>query len=53
VPLCGVSVLSEMSGVPVDVVSAIYAGFDTMPEHALKPWQAAVIDEARLAHGLG
>jgi hypothetical protein len=42
-----------MSGVPVDVVSEIYAGFDTMPAHELMPWQVAAIEEARLAHGLG
>ncbi len=52
VPLCGVSVLSEMSGVPVDVVHELYAGFDTMPEHVLSPWQADVIAAARASAGL-
>ena len=52
VPLCGVTVLSEMSGVDVDVVSEIYAGFDTMPEHTLKPWQADVVQVVRQEHGL-
>jgi len=49
VPLCGVSVLSEMSGVPVDVIHELYAGFDTMPEHVLSPWQADAIAEAKAA----
>jgi hypothetical protein len=41
-----------MSGVDVDVVSEIYAGFDTMPEHALMPWQADVVQAVRQEHGL-
>lgn len=52
VPLCGVSVLSEMSGADVDVIHEILAGFDTMPEHALAPWQAEAIAAARTAAGL-
>jgi acetoin utilization deacetylase AcuC-like enzyme len=52
VPLCGVSVLSELSGIPVDVIPPLYAGFDTMPEHALAPAQAAVLAAAVAAHGL-
>ena len=52
VPICGVTVLSEMSGVPVDVIPEVYAGFDTMPAHELSPWQAALIEEVRVAHAL-
>ena len=52
VPLCGVSVLSEMSGIAVHVIPEIYAGFDTMPEHELMPWQVAVIEQVRQAHSL-
>lgn len=53
VPLCGVSVLSELSGVDVDVINELYAGFDSMPEHALSPTQVEVIAAVRAAHGLG
>lgn len=52
VPLCGVSVLSELSGVPVDVIPPLYAGFDTMPEHALSGAQANVLADVVAAHGL-
>ena len=52
VPLCGVEVLSEMSGVAVDVVHPLYAGFDTMPEHALNDAQRKVVAEVRAAHSL-
>jgi hypothetical protein len=38
-----------MSGVPVDVIHELYAGFDTMPEHVLSPWQADAIAEAKAA----
>lgn len=49
VPLCGVTVLSEMSGVPVDVVHELYASFDTMPEQALNDFQKAAVDRAGAA----
>lgn len=52
VPLCGVSVLSELSGVAVDVIHPLYAGFDTMPEHALSPVQSAVLAVVVATHGL-
>lgn len=52
VPLCGVAVLSEMSGVSIDALHEIYEGFDTMPEHALAPWQAEVIAAARTSANL-
>ena len=52
VPICGVSVLSEMSGVPVDIIDPLYAGFDTMPEHAVSPAQRDVIAAVRTAHSL-
>jgi acetoin utilization deacetylase AcuC-like enzyme len=52
VPICGVSVLSEMSGVPVDVVHEVYAGFDTMPEQTLSQWQKDAIDAAAQAASL-
>lgn len=52
VPLCGVSVLSEMSGVPVDVIDDLYAGFDDKPEGQLNDAQRAVVAEVKKAHGL-
>ena len=52
VPLCGVSVLSELSGVPVDVLHPLYAGFDTMPEHRISADQQRAIEAVRAAHGL-
>lgn len=52
VPICGVTVLSEMSGVPVDVVNELYAGFDDKPESRLTDAQRAVVAEVRKAHGL-
>jgi acetoin utilization deacetylase AcuC-like enzyme len=52
VPLCGVSVLSEMSGVPVDVIHPLYETFDEKPEQALTPVQTAVLDRVCAAHGL-
>lgn len=52
VPICGVTVLSEMAGVPVDVIHELYAGFDTMPEHELSSWQKEAVDSAARAAGL-
>lgn len=52
VPVCGVSVLSEMSGVPVDVIPEIYAGFDHKPEQALTDAQRAAVAAAKAAAGL-
>jgi len=52
VPLCGVEVISEMSGVPVNVVHEIYAGFDTMPGQTLNEAQRDVVSTVRSAHGL-
>ena len=52
VPICGVTVLSEMSGVPVDVIGDLYAGFDDKPESRLTDAQRAVVAEVRAAHGL-
>ena len=52
VPLCGVSVLSEMSGVPVDAINELYATFDDKPESALTDGQRAVVAEVRAVHGL-
>jgi len=52
VPLCGVSVLSEMSGVDVDVIGELLAGFDTMPEHTMNSVQKQAVDSAAAAAGL-
>jgi acetoin utilization deacetylase AcuC-like enzyme len=52
VPLCGVSVLSEMSGVPVDVIHPLYETFDEKPECLLTDAQAAAVAAAVRAHGL-
>ena len=52
VPLCGVSVLSEMSGVPVDVIHPLYRTFDEKPEGALNDAQRAAVQAARDAAGL-
>lgn len=52
VPLCGVSVLSEMSGVDVDVIGELLAGFDTMPEHTMNSLQKQAVDSAAVAAGL-
>ena len=52
VPLCGVSVLSELSGVHVDVIEPLYETYDTMPEHELIPSQLAVIEQVRELHAL-
>ena len=52
VPICGVTVLSEMSGVPVDVIHPLYAGFDEKPENRLTDAQRKVVAEVRAAHGL-
>lgn len=52
VPICGVTVLSEMSGVPVDVINDLYAGFDDKPESRLTDAQRAVVADVRAAHGL-
>lgn len=46
VPLCGVSVLSEMSGVDVDIIHELLAGFDTMPEHTMNVVQKQAVDTA-------
>ena len=43
VPVCGVEVLSEMSGVPVDVIHEFHADFDTMPEHEQTQWQVEAV----------
>ena len=52
VPLCGVSVLSELSGVMVDVVHPLYRTFDDKPEAALTQGQRDAVAKARSAHGL-
>lgn len=52
VPLCGVSVLSEMSGVYVDVIGELLAGFDTMPEHTMNSVQKDAVQAAASAAGL-
>jgi len=52
VPICGVSVLSEMSGFPDDIVHEVYAGFDTMPEQTLSQWQKDAVDAAAHAVSL-
>lgn len=52
VPLCGVTVLSEMSGIDVDVIHPLYAGFDTMPEQQLSKAQEERVTEVVTAHGL-
>jgi len=52
VPLCGVSVLSEMSGVEVDIIGELLEGFDTMPEHTMNVVQEQAIDAAARAAGL-
>lgn len=53
VPLCGVSVLSEMSGVPVDVLGELYPTYDTMPEQILNDYQRAAVDAAGAAVDFG
>jgi acetoin utilization deacetylase AcuC-like enzyme len=52
VPVCGVEVLSEMSGVPVDVIHEFHADFDTMPEHELTPWQVEAVKAVLAEHSL-
>lgn len=52
VPICGVTVLSEMSGVPVDVIHPLYASFDEKPENILNDAQRDAVAAARKAHGL-
>lgn len=52
VPLCGVSVLSEMSGVMVDVIHPLYRTFDDKPESALTQSQRDAVAVAKSAHGL-
>jgi len=52
VPLCGVSVLSEMSGVEVDVIHPLYRTFDDKPESALTQQQRSAVAEAKRSHGL-
>lgn len=53
VPICGVSVLSELSGVPVDVIDPVYATFDDKPEQLLNDAQRAAVAAVRALHGLG
>ena len=45
-------VLSEMAGVPVDVIHPVYVGYDTMPEQTLNDAQRAVIAVAKAEFGL-
>jgi len=52
VPLCGVSVLSELSGVEVEVIHPLYRTFDDKPEGALNDLQRAAVAAAKKAHGL-
>ena len=52
VPLCGVEVLSEMSGVPVDVIHPLYLTFDEKPECALTDAQVAAVAAAKASHGV-
>jgi acetoin utilization deacetylase AcuC-like enzyme len=52
VPLCGVSVLSEMSGVVVDVIHPLYQTFDAKPESVLTQAQRDAVAMARMAHDL-
>ena len=52
VPICGVSVLSEMSGVPVDVVDELYATFDDKPEGLLTDAQRHAVAAVVTAHDL-
>ncbi|MBI1352170.1 MAG: class II histone deacetylase [Actinomycetales bacterium] len=49
VPLCGVSVLSELSGVDVDVIHPLYRTFDEKPECQLTDGQRAAVAAARVA----
>jgi hypothetical protein len=44
-----VSVLSELSGFPVDVIGELYASFDTMPEQTLNDFQRSAVDAAGAA----
>jgi acetoin utilization deacetylase AcuC-like enzyme len=52
VPMCGVEVLSELSGIAVDVVPPLYRTYDTMPEQTISATQREVIAAVRQAHGL-
>lgn len=52
VPLCGVTVLSEMSGVPVDIIHPLYETFDDKPEGALTDSQRQAVQAAKAAAGL-
>jgi acetoin utilization deacetylase AcuC-like enzyme len=52
VPLCGVSVLSEMSGIDVDVIHPLYRTFDDKPESLLTQAQSDAVAVAKNAHGL-
>ena len=52
VPLCGVEVLSELSGVPVDVIHPLYLTFDEKPECALTDAQVAAVAAAKASHGV-
>lgn len=52
VPICGVTVLSELSGIPVDVIHPLYETFDDKPECELNDAQRAAVASARTAAGL-
>jgi acetoin utilization deacetylase AcuC-like enzyme len=52
VPLCGVAVLEEMSGHKTDVVDFMADEYETLPDHALKPYTAEAIAAAARAAGL-
>lgn len=52
VPICGVSVLSELCGVDVDVVHPLYRTFDDKPEQALTSSQRSAVAAAKDRHGL-
>lgn len=52
VPICGVTVLSELSGVEVNVIHPLYRTFDEKPECLLNDAQRNAVAAARDAHGL-
>lgn len=52
VPICGVSVLSELSGIEVDVIHPLYRTFDDKPEGLLTDAQRSAVAAAKAAHGL-
>lgn len=51
VPYCGLAVLEEMSGVKTGIEDEFGAGYDTLPDQALKSHQAEVIAQAASASG--